>query len=77
MSKEKSIDEQLKELEEIVELLETGEAPVEELMKKYEQGMELARQCREFLEKAEQKIIEIKEKNSLENNKNDDINDVE
>jgi exodeoxyribonuclease VII small subunit len=55
----KSFEIQLKELEAIVEILDRCEAPLEELLNKYEEGMELARCCREFLDKAELKIIEI------------------
>lgn len=59
IDKKKSFEEQLKELESIVEVLDRGEAPLEDLLRKYEEGMELARACRDFLDKAELKIIEI------------------
>ncbi len=64
MAKKKlNFNEKLEELEEIVEKLDAGEAPLEELIKDYEKGMKLAGELRDFLSKAEQKIIEIGEKN--------------
>ena len=57
--KDTNFEKQLAELEEIVEVLDQGESPLVELLQKYERGMTLAKNCREFLEKAELKIIEI------------------
>jgi exodeoxyribonuclease VII small subunit len=62
--KEMTFEEKIRKLEEIVETLDQGEAPLEELMKRYEEGMALARECRTFLEKAEQKIIDITKENA-------------
>jgi exodeoxyribonuclease VII small subunit len=67
--KQKSIgtfEEQFKRLEEIVELLDSGDAPLEELLKIFEEGMQLAKSLREFLNKAEQKVIEISGKTKIE-----------
>lgn len=55
----RSFEEQLKRLEEIVEILDQGEEPLEDMLKLYEEGMKLAANCRKFLDKTEQKIIEI------------------
>ena len=57
--KKQTFEEQLKQLEEIVELLDSGEAPLEEMLKKYEEGMAIAKNCRKFLDEAEQKVIDI------------------
>ncbi|MFP4529051.1 MAG: exodeoxyribonuclease VII small subunit [Candidatus Kapaibacterium sp.] len=63
MKNEKTFEEKIRRLEEIAEKLDEGEAPLEELMKIYEEGMALARDCRQFLEKAEQKVIDITKEN--------------
>ncbi|MFN5861700.1 MAG: exodeoxyribonuclease VII small subunit [Pseudanabaena sp.] len=54
-----SFEEQLQRLEEIVEILEAGEAALAELLKLYEEGMQRSQYCREYLEKAEQKVTLI------------------
>ena len=48
-----AFEELLARLEEIVETLEQGEAPLEESMKLYEEGIGLSRVCAEHLTKAE------------------------
>lgn len=54
-----SFEEKIERLEEIVTILDKGESPIEEMLKLYEEGMELARSCRTYLEEAEQKVIVI------------------
>jgi len=56
---QKSFEEQLKRLEEIVSLLDDSEIHLEEALKIYEEGTALSKVLKEFLEQAEQKIIEI------------------
>jgi exodeoxyribonuclease VII small subunit len=56
---ELSLEQQLNRLEEIVEALDIGNAPMEELLKLYEEGMLLTKKCSSYLEGAEQKIIQI------------------
>ena len=53
----------IKRLEEIVELLEKGETPLEESMKLFEEGVSLTNQCITLLDNAEQKIKKLTEKN--------------
>ena len=43
-------------LEEIVGLLERGEAPLEQVMKLFEEGAKLLRECTAALDAAEQKV---------------------
>ena len=43
-------------LEKIVEQMESGKLPLEELIVRYEEGMNLVKVCQERLAKAEQKI---------------------
>ncbi len=54
-----NFEEKLKTIEEIVEILDSGELSLELMLEKYEQGVKLAGECRKFLEKAEQKVIDI------------------
>ncbi len=52
----------LKELETIVEKMEAGDQPLETSLKDFERGMELARQCRDSLQKAELRVQELLKK---------------
>jgi len=67
VKKEKHLtfEENLKELENIVEQLESGEVDLEKSVKLYEKGMFLKNQCDEKLKKVELQIKKIK----VENNK--------
>ncbi|MGI6663559.1 MAG: exodeoxyribonuclease VII small subunit [Bacillota bacterium] len=49
----------LKELEEIVKLLESGELSLEESLAKFEEGIGLARRLESILDRAERKVEEI------------------
>ena len=44
-------------LEEIVTLLERGEAPLEQAMAMFEEGAKLLRECTTQLDRAEQKVV--------------------
>lgn len=46
----------LKELETLVERMETGETSLEESLKDFERGIELTRSCQTALTEAEQKV---------------------
>jgi exodeoxyribonuclease VII small subunit len=46
----------LAELEAVVERLEHGELPLEEALKQFERGIELARSCQASLKAAEQRV---------------------
>jgi exodeoxyribonuclease VII small subunit len=52
-------EEAQKELEEIVQRLESGQAPLDEALKLWERGEELYRFCRERLDAAEGRIEEL------------------
>ena len=52
-------EEQLIKLENIVEMLDNSDVPLEELLKNFEEGMKISRELRDYLEKAEQKVIDI------------------
>lgn len=49
-------EQALRRLEEIVEEMEAGEVSLEELLKKYEEGMKLAQFCQAKLNEAQQRI---------------------
>jgi exodeoxyribonuclease VII small subunit len=54
-----TFEEAQKELEGIVQRLESGEAPLDEALKLWERGEELYRFCRERLDAAEGTIEEL------------------
>lgn len=50
-------EELLKELEEIVKELESGELSLDDSIKKYQKGIELSAECKKMLEDAKSIII--------------------
>ena len=54
--KKPDFETSLKELEEIVEQLETSDLTLDETLAKYENGIKMYKQCYQILEKAEKKI---------------------
>ncbi len=58
MSAKKNInlEQSLADLEALVEELESGELPLDQAMKKFEQGIKLTRGCQAALKEAEQKV---------------------
>ncbi len=54
-----TFEESLKRLEEIVEILEAGNTPLEESIKLYEEGMALAKSCMTRLSEAKLKLKKI------------------
>ncbi|MCU0538978.1 MAG: exodeoxyribonuclease VII small subunit [Desulfobacterales bacterium] len=55
----KSFEQALKALEQIVAELESGELPLEQAIRKFEEGMELSRYCSQRLEETERKISQL------------------
>ncbi len=53
---ETSFESNLHRLEQIVDILEQGEVPLEESLKMYEEGVLLSRKCMEILSQAEKKL---------------------
>ena len=64
-NKELRFEESLKELENIVDQLESGDIDLEKSVKLYEKGMLLKKNCEDKLKNVEMQIKKIK----LENNK--------
>ena len=68
MSKEKSFEEKLKELENIVNELENGDIDLDSSIEKYTNAMNLVKECDEKLKNVEEKVNKIVlENGSLEN----------
>ena len=67
MVKEKSFEEKIKELENIVNELETGEIDLDSSIDKYTSAMKLVKECDEKLKKVEEQVNKIVAENgSLE-----------
>jgi exodeoxyribonuclease VII small subunit len=52
----KSFESSLKELEQIVEQLESGDLPLERSLELFEQGVNLSRDCQKRLDEAERRV---------------------
>lgn len=61
-AKKTNFAEAFKELEDIVRWFEASEVDLEEGLKKFERGLELAKRCRLRLAEVENKVVRIKEK---------------
>jgi len=60
---EKNFEAALAKLEDIVKKLETGDLPLEQSLKLFEEGVKLSRLCNKRLEEAERKVeILLKDK---------------
>lgn len=61
MAKEKiSFEESVKRLDEIVKQLESGDAPLSESLKLFEEGTALISNCDTLLSEAEQKVVKLR-----------------
>lgn len=58
---EKTYEEQINELKEIIEKIENREAGLEESLILYRRGMEILRSCEKYLEDAELKVTELQD----------------
>lgn len=57
--KEMQFEQAIHQLEEIVQKLEAGEAPLEDTITLYQQGMELSAYCQKKLQNAEKQLIRM------------------
>ena len=55
----KKFEDKIKELEEIVNMLENGEASLDDSIKKYTEAMKLVKECDEELTTIEEKVNKI------------------
>jgi len=54
-----NFEQSMARLEEIVTVLERGEAPLEQSLELFEEGSKLLRRCTGLLDKAEQKVTKL------------------
>lgn len=59
MSEKKTFEEQIARLEEIVSLLEHGDAQLAESLALFEEGTKLISACSKELDQAEQKVVRL------------------
>jgi exodeoxyribonuclease VII small subunit len=64
VTEKRTFEHAQQELEQIVQRLETGEAPLDEALRLWERGEELYRYCKERLDTAEGKIEELADRAS-------------
>jgi len=62
----KTFEQSLKQLENIVHELESGDLPLEQAIKKFEEGMELSKFCSQKLEETERRITVLMQTSSGE-----------
>lgn len=60
MTEEKSFEQSLQRLDEIVRLLEKGDASLSESLGLFEEGTGLVKRCTEQLEQAEQRVVQLR-----------------
>ena len=66
MEENKTFEEAIKELEDVVNLLEKGELSLDDSVKTFEKGMELSKYCNKILGEYEKKItILVEEEGEL------------
>ncbi len=59
MVKEQSFEDALVRLEEIVQMLEDGDVPLEESVSKYKEGIKITKLLKKKLEKAEKELLKL------------------
>lgn len=57
-----SFEQALDNLEEIIQQMESGEAPLDSLVTNYQNGVKMLKFCRQKIESAEMKIRKVQEK---------------
>lgn len=65
----------LKDLEALVEKMESGDLSLEQSLEEYERGMKLSEECQKVLQEAELRVKTITAKYSAKTSDNDDDND--
>lgn len=74
---ENTFEAKLKRLQEIVSLLDQSKVTLDESIKLYEEGMELAVELRKMLDEAELKIIQLNSKFNTANKNSNNEEEVE
>ena len=60
-----TFEQNMEKLEKLVKQLETGDNSLDDSVKLYQEGIALAKNCHEELQKAEKAIISLKNENGL------------
>jgi len=66
MEKKMTFEESANRIEEIVKLLERGDAPLDKSLELFEEGAKLIKTCGKMLDEAEQTVIRLQKDNSNE-----------
>lgn len=77
MAEKIDFEKAMAELEQIVEELERGDLTLEEALKKFERGLEIGKQCREILDRAEARVKKVITENEGEVTEKDVTDDFE
>ena len=67
MENNKSFEEMMQCLEQIANELESGNLSLDDSVKKFEQGMEISKECSKILENAEKKITILTKDSNQDN----------
>ncbi len=59
MSKKFELEKQMNSLDSIITNLESDDLTLENQLLEYEKGMKIIKECRDYVEKTEQKIIDL------------------
>ena len=59
MAKKLSFEESIARIDEIVKILEEGNAPLEKSLTLFEEGTALIKSCGKLLDEAEQKVVKL------------------
>ncbi len=59
MAKKKTFEDSIKELEDIIREMESGDLPLEKAVENYEKGVKLSRLCQDLLDQTEKKITRL------------------
>ena len=65
---EKTFEQSMERLEEIVNTLETNEKPLDETIKLFEEGLQLVKSCDDRLKQFEKQVSDLLENNGGEDN---------
>jgi len=72
MADKKSFENNITELESIISMLESGDAPLDKCIEMFEKGVNLSGECLKLLNEAEQKITLLTENGEKEFSLNGD-----
>ncbi|MGT2716611.1 exodeoxyribonuclease VII small subunit [Streptococcus respiraculi] len=66
MSKQKKFEENLADLEQIVQRLESGDVALEDAIAEFQKGMKLSKELQETLNKAEKTLVKVMQADGTE-----------